>query len=417
MGGRTPAKEGMMPAAVKGTVCVLGLGYVGLPTAAVLASRGYDVHGVDVNPRAVETINAGKAHIVEPDLDLLVRAAVQTGKLRAHSAPAAADVFVVCVPTPFKGDHEPDLAYVDEATRLLCPFLESGNLVVLESTSPPGTTERMAAIVARETKLDASQVHFAHAPERVLPGKVLREIVENDRIVGGLDDASTRACAAFYATFVAGEIHATTARTAETAKLVENAYRDVNIAFANELSLLADELSLDVWELIRLANRHPRVNILSPGCGVGGHCIAVDPWFLVHAAPRATRLIRTSREVNDHKPEWVVERVKRKAARFKRPKIACLGLAYKPDIDDLRESPAVEIVERLLADPALDAEIAVVEPNVASHPRFSLAPLDEALRDADIVLVLCGHREFRKISPALLAEKILIDTCGALRGN
>jgi UDP-N-acetyl-D-mannosaminuronic acid dehydrogenase len=403
-----------MPSQISGNVCVIGLGYVGLPTAAVLASRGYDVHGVDTNPQAVETINAGRAHIVEPDLDLLVRAAVQTGKLKAHAVPAAADVFVVCVPTPFKGDHEPDLSYVERATRLICPVLKPGNLVVLESTSPPGTTEMMADIVARETGLDTTQVRFAHAPERVLPGKVLREIVENDRIIGGIDDASTQACADFYGTFVSGEIHTTTSRTAETAKLVENAYRDVNIAFANELSVLADELSLDVWELIRLANRHPRVNILSPGCGVGGHCIAVDPWFLVHAAPEATRLIRTGREVNDRKPDWVVERVKRKAARFKRPKIACLGLAYKPDIDDLRESPAVHIVGRLLADTALDADIAVVEPYVASHPGFPLVPLDRALADADIVLVLCAHKQFRKISSTLLAEKIVIDTCGAL---
>lgn len=394
---------------------MIGLGYVGLPTAAVLASRGYDVHGVDVNPKAVETINSGKAHIVEPDLDLLVRAAVQTGKLKAHTTPTTADVFVVCVPTPFKGEHEPDLSYVESATRLICPFLKPGNLVILESTSPPGTTEMMAHIVERETGLDSSQVHFAHAPERVLPGKVLREIVENDRIIGGIDDASTQKCVDFYSTFVSGEIHTTNSRTAETAKLVENAYRDVNIAFANELSLLADELSLDVWELIRLANRHPRVNILSPGCGVGGHCIAVDPWFLVHAAPAVTRMIRTGREVNDFKPEWVIDRIKRKAARFKRPKIACLGLAYKPDIDDLRESPAVNIVERLLADKELDADIAVVEPYVSSHPKFTLVPLDTAIADADIVLLLCGHKQFKKISPTLLAEKILIDTCGILR--
>lgn len=404
-----------MPSPVSGNVCVIGLGYVGLPTAAVLASRGYAVHGVDVNPKAVETINSGKAHIVEPDLDLLVRAAVQTGTLRAHTFPAAADVFVVCVPTPFKGDHEPDLSYVEAATRLICPFLAPGNLVVLESTSPPGTTEMMAKIVENETGLGRSQVYFAHAPERVLPGRVLREIVENDRIIGGIDDASTQRCVEFYSTFVTGEIHTTNSRTAETTKLVENAYRDVNIAFANELSLLADELAVDVWELIRLANRHPRVNILNPGCGVGGHCIAVDPWFLVHSAPATTRLIRTSREVNDHKPEWVVDRVKRKAARFKRPKIACLGLAYKPDIDDLRESPAVHIVEHLLADKELDADIAVVEPYVASLPGFPLAPLDTAIADADIILVLCGHKQFRNISPTLLAEKILIDTCGALR--
>ena len=404
-----------MPRDVSAKICVVGLGYVGLPTAAVLASRGYDVHGVDVNPKAVETINSGKAHIVEPDLDLLVRAAVQTGKLKAHTTPAAADVFMVCVPTPFKGDHEPDLSYVESATRLICPFLKPGNLVVLESTSPPGTTEMMAGIVARETSLAPGDVRFAHAPERVLPGKVLREIVENDRIIGGLDDASTQACVDFYSTFVSGEIHTTDCRTAETAKLVENAYRDVNIAFANELSLLSEELKLDVWEVIRLANRHPRVNILSPGCGVGGHCIAVDPWFLVHGAPAATRLIRTAREVNDHKPEWVVDRVKRKAARFKRPRIACLGLAYKPDIDDLRESPAVHIVEKLLADKDLDADISVVEPYISTHPSFPLVPLDQALAEADIILILAAHKPFKKISPTMLAEKIIIDTCGALR--
>lgn len=393
-------------------ICVVGLGYIGLPTATVLASRGYDVHGVEVNPKVVEIINSGRAHVVEPDLDILVRAAVQTGKLKAHLAPTAADIFIICVPTPVREEHKPDLAYVYKAAESICPVLKAGDLVVLESTSPPGTTEEIAKIVERQTGLRPPDILFAHAPERVLPGKILREVVENDRVIGGIDEPSTEACATFYRTFVTGELHLTSCRTAETVKLVENAYRDVNIAFANELSMLADLLKLDVWELIRLANRHPRVNILSPGCGVGGHCIAVDPWFLVDRAPQLTKLIRQAREVNDSKPRWVVDRVKRHAERFKRPVIACLGLAYKPDIDDLRESPAVEIVHELIG--ADLGDIRVVEPNLQNHKEFPLMRLDEALVDSDIVLVLVGHRQFKRIPPALLAEKIIVDACGAL---
>jgi len=329
-------------------ICVVGLGYIGLPTAAVLSSRGYDVHGFEVNSKAVEIINAGKAHIVEPELDILVRAAVQMGKLKASTEPAPADIFMLCVPTPFQDDHVPDLSFVRNATEAICPLIEAGNLIILESTSPPGTTEMVADIVASKTGLAVGDLHFAHAPERVLPGKILREVVENDRIIGGLNERSTEICAEFYRTFVSGELHLTDARTAETAKLVENAFRDVNIAFANELSLLADQLDLDVWRLIELANKHPRVDILSPGPGVGGHCIAVDPWFLVHASPEMTPLIRMAREVNQQKPQRVVERIVKRAGRFKNPKIACLGLAYKPDIDDLRESPAVAIVDALV---------------------------------------------------------------------
>jgi UDP-N-acetyl-D-mannosaminuronic acid dehydrogenase len=394
-------------------VCVVGLGYVGLPMAAILASRGYVVHGVDVNPKAVETINTGRAHIVEPDLDILLRATVQTGNLKAHLQPGDADVFVICVPTPCTGDHQPDLRFVYQATESVCPFLKPGNLVILESTSPPGTTEEMAAIIKRLTRLAPPDVHIAHAPERILPGKVLREVVENDRIVGGVDEGSTVACAAFYRTFVSGELLLTNARTAETAKLVENAYRDVNIAFANELSLVADELGLDVWELIALANKHPRVNILSPGAGVGGHCIAVDPWFLIAQAPSVTRLMKTARDVNDRKPHWIVDRVIRRAARLKEAKIACLGLAYKPDIDDLRESPAVEIAHGLMT--ANIGDIRIVEPNLREHPRFKLQPLEQALGDADIVVILVPHREFKRIPKHLLDEKIIIDVCGALR--
>lgn len=395
-------------------ICVVGLGYIGLPTAAVLSSRGYDVHGFEVNPQAVEIINSGRAHVVEPDLDILVRAAVQTGKLKASTEPQAADIFMLCVPTPFQGDHVPDVSYVQKATRTICPLIEKGNLVILESTSPPGTTEMIAKIVEEETGLTANDVYFAHAPERVLPGKILREVVENDRIVGGINEASTKTCVEFYSTFVSGHIHETNARTAETAKLVENAYRDVNIAFANELSLLSEELELDVWRLIELANCHPRVNILSPGPGVGGHCIAVDPWFLVHAAPQVTPLIRTAREVNESKPVHVVDRIEKRAKRFNEPKIACLGLAYKPDIDDLRESPAVRIVEELQRRQV--GELLIVEPNVESHPKFELTPLDEALRVADMVVLLVAHKPFKSIAPHLLAEKTILDVCGALRG-
>jgi UDP-N-acetyl-D-mannosaminuronic acid dehydrogenase len=397
-------------------VVVVGLGYIGLPTAAVLASRGYQVHGVEVNPSVVSTINAGRIHIVEPELDILVRAAVQTGSLRAHPTPELGDVFIIAVPTPFRGaDHSPDLSYVEAATRAISPYLREGNLVILESTSPPGTTEMIASIVRAETGLSPPAIRFAHAPERVLPGKVLREVVENDRVIGGLDDTSTDAAIEFYRTFVSGEIFPTTARMAETVKLAENAFRDVNIAFANELSIFADELDLDVWELIRLANRHPRVNILQPGCGVGGHCIAVDPWFLAHAAPKNTRLIQTARAVNEGKPHWVTQRVLKHAERFKKPVVAVLGLAYKPDIDDLRESAAVEVVNQLVESGLCDLRI--VEPNITSHPGFALRSLEEALNEADIVLFLVAHRQFRKLPPRLLSEKVLIDTCGVLARN
>ena len=394
-------------------VCVVGLGYIGLPTAAVLASRGYTIHGVEVDARAADIINSGHAHIVEPDLDILVRAAVETRKLRAHPLPAEADVFLICVPTPVAPGHIPDLSYVERATESLCPVLRPGNLVILESTSPPGTTEKIAEIVAARTSLQPGEVFFAHAPERVLPGQILREVVQNDRIVGGLDADSSERCAEFYRTFVSGQVHITTARMAETVKLVENAYRDVNIAFANELSLLADALSLDVWDLIALANRHPRVKILNPGPGVGGHCIAVDPWFLVHAVPDATALIRQARATNSEKPSWVVERIARRAERLKRARIACLGLAYKPDIDDLRESPALEVVRRLAATGSYD--LRVVEPHLSQHPEFELSPLEAALEGADIVVFLVAHRAFRHIPRPLLNEKIVIDTCGALR--
>ena len=391
-------------------ICVAGMGYIGLPTAAVLASRGYAVHGFEVNAQVVETVNAGKTHIVEPDLDILVRAAVQTDMLKAHTEPAEADIFIICVPTPTDRDRAPDLSYVEAAAGAICSYLKSGNLVILESTSPPGTTELLAELIEKQTSLAPPEIYVAHAPERVLPGKILREVVENDRIIGGINDSSTQQCADFYRTFVAGELHLTHCRTAETVKLVENAFRDVNIAFANELAKLGEELELDVREVIRLANHHPRVNILSPGCGVGGHCLAVDPWFLIHRVPKVTRLMQTARLVNDAQPDWVVDRVLRHVKRFKQPHIACLGLAYKPDIDDLRESPALEIALRLKkADVGV---LHVVEPNLTSHPEFELVDLDQAVAQADIVLFLVDHRPFKRMAANLLAEKIVIDTCG-----
>jgi UDP-N-acetyl-D-mannosaminuronic acid dehydrogenase len=393
-------------------ICVVGLGYTGLPTAAILASRGYDVHGVDVSPSVIETINSGRAHIVEPELDILVRAAVQTGKLQAHDKPQESDIFVLCVPTPCTREHQPNLDYVYEATRSICPYVRQGNLVILESTVPPGATESIAAILQEETGLSLDDLHVAHAPERVLPGKIVREVVENDRIIGGVDEASTEACATFYQTFVSGKLHLTHSRTAETAKLVENAYRDVNIAFANEISFVSDALDLDVWELIDLANRHPRVNILSPGPGVGGHCIAIDPWFLVAKAPDSTKLIRAARELNDSKPDYVIQRVLRRAERFKDPRIACLGLAYKPNIDDLRESPAVKVARGLLAANAGDVRI--VEPYIGQHDEFALSTVEEAVSDADIVVFLVAHDPFKKIPRKALAEKVIIDTCGVL---
>lgn len=393
-------------------VCVVGLGYTGLPTAAILASRGHNVHGVDISEQAIETINSGRAHIVEPDLDMLVTAAVGAGKLRAHRDPCAADIYILCVPTPCTPARKPDLRFVEDAARSICGYLQPGNLVILESTSPPGTTERLAELIHRESSIPLGELFFAHAPERVLPGRVVREVVENDRLIGGIDDASTRLCADFYATFATGALHLTNARTAETAKLVENAYRDVNIAFANELSLVCADLDLDVWDLIELANRHPRVNILSPGPGVGGHCIAVDPWFLVDAAPDSTRIVRAAREVNDHKPAWVAAQVLRAAAELERPVVACLGLTYKPDVDDLRESPAIGVVRSLQG---AGIPVKVVEPYVHCHEEYDVVELGAALEEANIVVVLVGHRQFKAIEAEALAGKIVIDTCGALR--
>ena len=409
-------------------ISVLGLGYVGLPVAGALASRGFEVIGVDVAQRIVDVINTGKIHIVEPDLDMVVQAAVSAGRLRATLKPEPSDAFIIAVPTPFTGDHKPDISYVKAAAQMIAPLLRKGNLVILESTSPVGTTEQICSwfaelrpdLVMPEAERENADIHIAHCPERVLPGSVLRELVDNDRIIGGISPLCATHAVALYRSFVRGEMHLTNARTAELAKLVENAYRDVNIAFANELSIVCDQLSVNVWDLIELANKHPRVNILSPGPGVGGHCIAVDPWFIIAASPESTPVIRAARGVNDGKPELVFAKVKAAAERLRSPVIACLGLSYKADIDDLRESPALHIVERLAQEHV--GELLIVEPNVKKLPaslsqasNIKLVELREALATADIVLLLVDHRQFKRIDRDLLKPKITIDTRGIWR--
>ncbi|NEN90243.1 MAG: UDP-N-acetyl-D-mannosamine dehydrogenase [Okeania sp. SIO3H1] len=403
-------------------VCVIGLGYVGLPTASLLANRGFKVHGVDVNPTVVEFIGQGKAHISEPDLDVLVRAAINSGNLTAGLEPTSADVFIIAVPTPFKDNHVPDVSYIEAATRAIAPHIAEGNLIILESTSPVGTTEKVAVWLQElRPELDVdSSVYIAHCPERVLPGQTLKELVVNDRVIGGINSASAEKATEFYRQFVTGEVLCTLSRTAELAKLAENAFRDVNIAFANELSIICDQLDIDVWELIRLANRHPRVNILQPGPGVGGHCVAVDPWFIVDSAPEEARLIRMAREVNDSKPDFVVAKVKEAAAKFKEPKIACLGLSYKADIDDLRESPALKIVESLLKSQI--GQIFVVEPHLREVPKslenqenIEIVDLDKALFLSDIIVLLVNHREFGKMKFNLIEKTIFLDIVGTFK--
>ncbi len=400
-------------AALSKSICVIGLGYIGLPTASLLATKGYQVHGVDVTQHIVDTINSGKIHITEPDLDILVKSAVQSGHLKASLEPIEADIYIIAVPTPFKEGHQPDLSYVEDAAKKISPYLKKGSLVILESTSPVGTTEEQVAnIFTQNGHKVGEDVLVAYCPERVLPGRILVELVENDRIVGGVDKASTEHAVAFYNTFVRGEVLATDSRTAEMAKVTENSFRDVNIAFANELSLICDQEGINVWELIQLANRHPRVNILQPGPGVGGHCIAVDPWFIVARNPEQARLIRVAREVNDGKPQWVVDKVKSQAEKFKKPVIACLGLAFKADIDDLRESPAMQIVRQLKTENI--GELLVCEPNIESHKEFELVSLDEALPRADILLLLVDHKPFKALRASDLKEKIVIDTRGII---
>ena len=409
-------------------IAVIGLGYIGLPTAAVFADNGVEVVGVDVNPRAVASINQGKPHFGEPNLDALVRRVVEGGKLRATTAVEPAEAFIIAVPTPLRGhgaDPQPDVSYVEQAARAIAPVLAAGNLVVLESTSPVGTTERMAAILAElrpdlsfpQQKGELAAVQVAHCPERVLPGRILEEVVNNPRVIGGMTRKCAQRALSLYRMVVRGECRVTGARTAELSKLTENAYRDVNIAFANELSLICDKLKVNVWELIGLANLHPRVNILQPGPGVGGHCIAVDPWFIVATNPEEARLIRLARLVNDAKPEFVCARVRERAAALKQPVIACLGLSYKADVDDLRESPAIEIVRRLAAERV--GELLVVEPHIAALPAelaeqgLALHDFDAALARANLVLLLVDHMSFLQVDRDLLKDKFVIDTRGA----
>ncbi|EAK6991552.1 UDP-N-acetyl-D-mannosamine dehydrogenase [Campylobacter coli] len=392
-------------------VCVIGLGYIGLPTAAIFASRKVKVLGVDINQQVVDIINQGKIHIVEPKLDILVHTVVKDGYFKAATLPDEADAFIIAVPTPFKGnDHEPNLDYIKAASKSVAKVLKKGNLVILESTSPVGATEQMAKWLADERPDltfphqigEESDIKIAHCPERVLPGQVIRELVENDRIIGGMTQQCTEQAVNLYKIFVQGECIKTNARTAEMTKLTENSFRDVNIAFANELSILCDKLDINVWELIKLANRHPRVNILQPGCGVGGHCIAVDPWFIVYQNPNEAKIIKTAREVNDNKPNFVVQKIKKKIKDILGPKIACLGLAFKPDIDDLRESPALDIVIKLASENA--SQILVVEPNIKQLPlklqnkrNIKLVCLSQALDEADVVAVLVRHKEFIEV--------------------
>lgn len=398
-------------------VVTIGLGYIGLPTSALIANNQIPVHGVDISQHVVDTINAGKIHIVEPELDQAVAKAVQEGYLKADTKPVEADTYLIVVPTPFKGNFEPDISYVKAATTAIIPLLKEGDLYIIESTSPVGTTEKMMDYIFSERPELKGKIYLAYCPERVLPGNVMYELVHNDRVIGGVNPESTQKAISFYSQFVKGELHPTNARTAEMCKLTENSSRDVQIAFANELSLICDKAGIDVWELIRLANKHPRVNILQPGCGVGGHCIAVDPYFITSEFPMEARMIAQARATNNYKPFWCAEKIKTARLEFelkngRQPSIALMGLAFKPNIDDLRESPAIHIVERVLQDSG-DADMYIVEPNVLEHKVFKLTDYKEAVVKADIVVFLVAHNEFKNIT--LKENQIVLDFCGVLK--
>lgn len=395
-------------------VTTIGLGYIGLPTSALIAANKITVFGVDVNPEVVETINKGKIHIVEPDLEEVVYKAVQENYFKAGTAAVTADTYLIVVPTPFKGNHEPDISYVEAATKGIIPLLKKGDLYIIESTSPVGTTEKMQELIFRERPELEGEIFLAYCPERVLPGNVMYELVHNDRVIGGVDEASTQKAVAFYQQFVKGALHPTNARTAEMCKLTENSSRDVQIAFANELSLICDKAGINVWELITLANKHPRVNILQPGCGVGGHCIAVDPYFITSDFPMESQIIGKAREINNYKSFWCAEQIKKTKHKFqlkkgRTPAIALMGLAFKPNIDDLRESPAKYIVQKVLQE-AQDEAYYIVEPNIQAHQVFKLTTYQKAIAKADIIAFLVAHKEFSDLE--IPSGKTVLDFCG-----
>lgn len=391
-------------------VVIIGMGYIGLPTAALIAGKGMHVTGVDIRRDVVGTINQGEIHIVEPDLDGLVHHVVKKQLLKADTKPGEADVYIIAVPTPFKEDYKPDLSYLESAIKTIIPVLQKEALVIIESTSPVGTTEKIQRMLYDIRPELKGNIYMAYCPERVLPGNILHELEHNDRVIGGIDEVSTEKAMAFYRHFVKGNLHATNARTAEMCKLAENSYRDVNIAFANELSMICDKAGIDVWELTRLANKHPRVTILQPGAGVGGHCIAVDPWFIVSEFPQETRLIRAAREINIYKTEWVIEKIKNAAMEFelknkRKPAIACMGLAFKPNIDDLRESPALYIVKALIKE---GFDILPVEPNIMFHEELKIYELQEAIKQADMLVFLVAHNEFLTIKKNKLTLNFVV---------
>lgn len=399
----------------KPSVVMMGLGYIGLPTAALIASKGINVTGVDIHQHVVDTINEGKIHIVEPDLDGLVHHVVKQGYLKASKKPIEADVYLIAVPTPFKENHVPDLSFVIKAVKNIIPTLQKGALVILESTSPVGTTHKIQELIFEERPDLKGEIFIAYCPERVLPGNVIYELEQNDRAIGGIDEASTEKAVWFYKHFVKGELHKTNSQTAEMCKLVENSSRDVQIAFANELSMICDKANINVWELIRLANKHPRVNILQPGTGVGGHCIAVDPWFIVSEFPQESKIIRSAREINNFKTEWAIEKVKNAALQFKIKNgrdaiIACMGLAFKPNIDDLRESPALHVAEQLETD---GFKVLFVEPNLKAHDKFNLTSITEAKITCDIMVFLVAHKEFKGLNTNPNIH--ILDFCGVLK--
>lgn len=395
-------------------VVMIGLGYIGLPTAALIANNNIHVHGVDINPQVVETINSGKIHIVEPSLDQAVATAVAKGFLKAATTSVEANTYLIVVPTPFKAKNEPDISFVEAATKAIIPLLKENDLYIIESTSPIGTTEKMMQYIYKERPELQDKLHIAYCPERVLPGNVMHELVHNDRVVGGINETATQKAMEFYKQFVKGELHPTNARTAEMCKLTENSSRDVQIAFANELSLICDKADINVWELIRLANKHPRVNILQPGCGVGGHCIAVDPYFIVADYPRESQIIAKAREINNYKSFWCAEKVKIAKLEFqlkngRKASVAIMGLAFKPNIDDLRESPANYIAQRISQD-SHDDTFYIVEPNIQEHKVFKLTPTNEAVENADIIVFLVAHKEFENLEIA--NNKVVLDFCG-----